>query len=133
VAAIASRALVARPRCRADAGEATGDQAPEEGEPGGAVLRGDDVEPERLAEALSVDGDRVHDAGIDGPPALAALDLERIEDEVRVGAPSSGRVRKSSTIASSVLAGRETWLHGIRSTPSCGTSFSTRPVETPAK
>ena len=36
-----------------DAGEAAGDQAAQEGEPGGAVLGGDDVEAERLAEAVA--------------------------------------------------------------------------------
>jgi hypothetical protein len=66
------------------AGEAAGDERAQEGEPGGAVLPRDDVEAERLAEAVSIDGDRVHDAGVDRPAALAALDLERVEDEVRV-------------------------------------------------
>ena len=36
-----------------DAGEAARDQAADEGEPGGAVLGGDDVEAERLAEAVA--------------------------------------------------------------------------------
>jgi hypothetical protein len=76
----------------------------------------------------------VHDAGVDGAAALAALDLERVQDEVRVGgAPSSERLRKSSTIASRLFASRETSLFDIRSTPSCWTSFSTRRVETPAR
>jgi hypothetical protein len=57
----------------------------QEGEPGGTVLAGDDVEAERLAEAVPVDRDRVHDAGVDGAAALAALDLERVQDKVRVG------------------------------------------------
>src|SRR5262249_49158221 len=68
-----------------DAGEAAGDEAPQEGEPGGALLAGDHVEAERLAEAVPVHGDRVHDTRIHGPTALAALDLERVQDEVRVG------------------------------------------------
>src|ERR671935_81077 len=50
------------------------------GGPGSTVLRGDHVESARLAEAVAVDGDRVHDAGIDGPAALAALNLERVQD-----------------------------------------------------
>ena len=48
-----------------DAGEAARDQAAQEGEPGGAVLGGDDVEAEPLAEAVAVDADRVHDADVD--------------------------------------------------------------------
>ena len=68
-----------------DAGETAGDERAQEGEPGGAILGGDDVEPERLPEAVAVDGDRVHDAGVDRPAALPALDLERVQDEVRVG------------------------------------------------
>jgi hypothetical protein len=70
---------------QADAGEAAGDQAAQEGEPGGAVLAGDDIEAERLTEAVSIAGDGLHDAGVDRSTALAALDLERIQDEVRVG------------------------------------------------
>ena len=68
-----------------DAGEPAGDEASEEGEPGGAVLGSDDVEAERLAEAVGVDGDRVDDAGIHRATSLAALDVERVEDEVGVG------------------------------------------------
>ena len=62
-----------------DAGEAARDQAAQEGEPGGAVLGGDDVEAERLAEAVAVDADRVHDADVDRAAALAALDDQRVE------------------------------------------------------
>jgi hypothetical protein len=54
-------------------------------EPGGAVLGGDDVEAERLAEALAVDADGVADADVDGSAALAALDDQRVEGEVGVG------------------------------------------------
>ena len=56
-------------REQADARQAASDKRAQEGEPGSAVLGGDDVEPERLAEAVAVDGHRVHDAGIDGPTA----------------------------------------------------------------
>jgi hypothetical protein len=91
------------------AAEATGDERAQGGEPGGAVLGGDDLEAERLAEAVAVDGDRVHDAGVDRPAALAALDLERVEDEVWGRTPRrADAVRKSSTIASRLLASRET-------------------------
>ena len=68
-----------------DAGEPAGDERAQEREPGRAILAGDDVEPERLAEALLVDRDRVHDAVVDRATALAALDHERVQDEVRVG------------------------------------------------
>ena len=70
---------------QADAGESAGDERAQEGEPGRPVLAGDDVEAERLAEAVSVNGDRVHDAGVDRAAAFPALDLERVEHEVRVG------------------------------------------------
>ena len=114
--------------------EAAGHQRAQEGDPGGAVLGGRDVEPQPRTEALAVDGDRVHDVGIDGPATLAALDDERVEGQGRVGAdPSRGRVRKSSTIWSSVFARRETWLLDMCSIPSWRTSFSTRRVETPAR
>src|SRR5439155_15011294 len=53
--------------------------------PGGAVLAGDDVETERLTDAVPVDADRVDDADVDGPAALAALDDQRVEGDVRVG------------------------------------------------
>src|SRR4051794_10688836 len=53
--------------------------------PSGAVLGGDDVEPERLAEAVAVDANRVHDADVDRAAALAALDLKRIQGHLRVG------------------------------------------------
>ena len=69
---------------QAHAGEAAGDERAQEGEPGGAVLAGDDVESERLTEAVPVDADRVNDAGVDGAAALAALDLKRIQGYVGV-------------------------------------------------
>src|SRR6266496_484294 len=40
------------------------------------------ADPELVEEA-----DRVHDADVDRAPALAALDHERVEGDVRVGAP----------------------------------------------
>jgi len=67
-----------------DAGEAAGDERAQEGEPGRPVLLRDDVQAERLAVALGVDGDGVHDAGVDRAAALTALDHERIQDEVRI-------------------------------------------------
>ena len=70
---------------QADAAEAPSDQAAQEGEPGGAVLAGDDVEAERLPEAVGVDSDRVHHAGVDGAAALATLHLGRVHDQIRVG------------------------------------------------
>ncbi len=70
---------------QADAGKAAGNQAAQEGEPGGTVLARDDVESQRLPVAIAVDRDCVHDAGVDGAAALAALDLEPVQDEVRVG------------------------------------------------
>ena len=42
-----------------DTGETASDQATDVGEPGSAVLGGDDVEAERLAEAVLVDADGV--------------------------------------------------------------------------
>jgi hypothetical protein len=75
-------------RVRADqphAGEAARDQTADERQPGGAVLGGDDVEAERFAEAVPVDADRVHDADVDRPPTLPALDHQRIKRHVRVG------------------------------------------------
>jgi hypothetical protein len=68
-----------------DAGEAACDQAADEREPGGAVFGGDDVEAQRLAEAVAVDADGVHDADVDDPAALAALDHQCVERHVRVG------------------------------------------------
>jgi hypothetical protein len=59
-------------------------QAAHEGEPSGAVLGGNHVEAERLAEAVPVDADGVHDADVDGAAALAALDHQRVESDVRV-------------------------------------------------
>jgi hypothetical protein len=73
-------------RGQTDTAEAAGHQRAQEGEPGGAILGGDDVEAERLAEAVPVDADRVHDADVDRASALPALDLERVEGHVRVGA-----------------------------------------------
>src|SRR5512144_1260917 len=95
---------------QADAAQAAGDQGAQEGQPGGAVLGSDDVQAERLAEAVAVDTNRVHYADVDGAAAFAALDHQRVERHVDVRAPSSGRVRKSSTIWSSDFASRETWL-----------------------
>jgi hypothetical protein len=66
--------------------KAASDETPEEGEPGGAVLLRDDIEAERLAVAVTIDSDRVHDADVDGPAALAALHDQGVEDQVRVGA-----------------------------------------------
>jgi hypothetical protein len=62
------------------------DELPQESQPGRPVLARDHIEPERLAVAVAVDGNRVHDAGVNGPAAVAALDLERVEHEIRVGA-----------------------------------------------
>ncbi len=39
------------------------------------------------AVAVSVDGDAVDDADVDDPAAVAALELERVEHQVRVGRP----------------------------------------------
>ena len=124
-------------RVRADqlhAGEAARDQAAHEREPGGAVLGGDDVEAERLAEAVPVDADRVHDADVDRAAALAALDHQRVERHVRVGRAVE---RPGAEVLDDPRRGSspacETWLFDIRSTPSCCTSFSTRRVETPAR
>jgi hypothetical protein len=64
-----------------DAAEAPRDQAAQEGKPGGAVVLGDDVQAERLAEAVPVDGNGVDDAGVDGAAARAALDDERVEHQ----------------------------------------------------
>src|SRR5205814_5106608 len=58
----------ARVRVRGDqayTGEAAREERAQEGEPAGAVLGGDDDEAERLAEAVPVDADRVHDADVD--------------------------------------------------------------------
>jgi hypothetical protein len=86
VAAIASTRPGVRVRARElHAREAACDQAADEREPGGAVLGGDDVEAERLAEAVAVDADGVHDADVDDPPALAALDHQCVERHVGVG------------------------------------------------
>src|SRR2546430_17305968 len=72
-------------RHKTDAAEAARNERGEEGKPGGAVLAGDDVETERLAEAVPVDADGVDDADVDRPAALPALDDQRIERQVRVG------------------------------------------------
>src|SRR4029079_19269840 len=69
-----------------DSAEAASEQRAQEGEPGGAVLRGDDVEAERFAEAVAVDANGVHDADVDRPSALAPLDDQGVEGDVRVGA-----------------------------------------------
>jgi hypothetical protein len=71
---------------QADAAEAARDQRAQQRQPGGAVLGRDDVEAERLAEAVPVDADRVHDADVDRVPALAALHHQRVERQVRIGA-----------------------------------------------
>jgi len=68
-----------------DADEAARDQAADVGQPGGAVLADDDVETERLAEAVPVDTDGVHDAGVARAATLAALDQQRVERHLRVG------------------------------------------------
>src|SRR5712691_2008847 len=68
-----------------DAGEAARDEPPEEGEPTGAILLGDDLEAERLPVAVAVDADRVDDADVDRLPALAAADDEGVEHQVGVG------------------------------------------------
>ena len=70
---------------QADTGEAARDQTADEREPGGAVFARDDVEAQRFSEAVTVDADRVHDAGVDRPPTLPALDHQRIQRHLRVG------------------------------------------------
>jgi len=59
-------------------GQAARDETTHEGEPGSAVLGRDDVEAERLAEAIAVDADGVHDADVDRAAALAALHDQRV-------------------------------------------------------
>ena len=66
------------------AGEAARDQAAHEREPSGPVLGGDHIEPERLAEAVPVDPDRVDDADVDRAAALTALHHQRVERHVRI-------------------------------------------------
>jgi hypothetical protein len=66
-----------------DAAEAARDQTADEREPGRSVLGRDDIEAERLAEAILVDADRVHDADVDRAATLPALDHERVQGQVR--------------------------------------------------
>ena len=81
-----------------DAGEATGDERAQEGEPGRAVLAGDDIEAERLAEAVAVDGDRVDDADVDAAAALPAFHDQGVESHDGYGPQPSGRVRKTRRV-----------------------------------
>jgi hypothetical protein len=76
---------------------------------------------------------RVHDADIDRAAALAALNLERVQDQVRVRHPVARPGAEVLDDASSDLARRETWLFDIRSTPRRYTSVYARRVETPAR
>jgi len=96
------------------------------------LLGGDDVKAERLAEAVPVDADRVHDADVDRAAALAALDHQRVQGHVCVGCAVERAGAEVLDDRVQALASLETWLLLIRSTPSCTTSFSTLRVETPA-
>jgi hypothetical protein len=75
----------------------------------------------------------VHDADVDRAAALPALDLERVEGDIRI----RGAVERPGAEVLDDLIERlrqpRTWLLLIRSTPSCCTSFSTRRVDTPAR
>ena len=134
VAAIAST----RPGCASeltelDAGEAAGDEAAQEGEPGGAVLGGDDVEAERLAEALRLTPTACTTQTLTVRPPSRHLTTSASEHQVRVRGAVERAGAEVLDDPSSDFASRETWLFDIRSTPSCCTSFSTRRVETPAR
>jgi len=67
------------------------------------------------AEAVAVDADGVD---VDRAAALAALDDQRVERDVRVGLVLEGRMRQSSTITSGLFASRETWLFESCTSPS---------------
>ena len=129
---------VGEPRVRirgdeADAVEAAGDERAQDGKPSRPVLSGYDVEAERLAEAVTVDADRVHDADVDRAAALAALDHQRVECRVRAGAAVERAGAEVLDDRVEALSNLETCLFDICSTQSCCTSFSTRRVETPAR
>ena len=69
-----------------DALEATGPQAAHEGQPAGPVLDGDHVEPQDLAVAVIVDAYANQAGHVHDPPALAALQHQRVQPEVLEGA-----------------------------------------------
>jgi hypothetical protein len=123
-------------RVRADqayAGEAARDQAADEREPGRSVFGGDESRPSDSRKPSRLTPTACTTQTLTVRPTSRHLITSASNVTYAYGAPSSGRVRKSSTIPSRLFASRETWLLLIRSTPSCCTSFSTRRVEAPAR
>jgi hypothetical protein len=72
------------------AGQTAGDQTAQEGKPAGAVLAGEDVEPQHLTVTLGVDTDRDHDSDVDDAAALADLLGHGVERHVGVGTAVEG-------------------------------------------
>jgi len=96
------------------------------GEPDGAVLANDDIEGARLAEAVLVDAD----AEVDRASALADFTPSASSVTYAQGAPSSGRVRKSSTIWSRLFASGDL---ALRHPLDAELLHQLRRVETPAR
>ena len=88
--------------------------------------------PSTLALAVCVDGGGDHHADLLNAALLAHPLGERVEPEVAVGPPSSGRSRKLATTVSSSEQILETWLFEMPSQPRERTRSSTRLVETPS-
>ncbi len=89
-----------------DAGQATGDQGTQEGQPAGAVLGGGDVQAEDLAVAVGVDADRDQRVHVDDAAALADLLGERVDPDERVRAGVQGPVAKGGDLLVQVLGHR---------------------------
>jgi len=82
---------------------------------------------------VGVDAGRDQHVGVDHPASLADLHRQRVRGQECVRAWSRGRVRKSSTCASSSLAITETCDFDSLVLPRVSTSFSIRRVETPCR
>ena len=103
---------------KGDAGEAAGDEAPQEGRPARSVLGAEDVDAEDLPVAVRVHagGDDGRHADRPGLPRGPCGTGRRARRRCR-GPASRGRLRNSATLASRFLASSETWDLDMPSMP----------------
>ena len=110
----------------------TGDQAAQEGQPASAVLGGDHVQAEHLTAAVGIAAGGDHTGHVHDAPALAHFLGQGVQPEVGVGPGVEGTASEGLTVASRVLARRDTWERLMPSMPSVLTMSSTRRVDTPS-
>jgi hypothetical protein len=99
----------------------------------GTVFGGGDVQAQDLAVPVSVDAGGEQGVHVHDPAALADLQHQRVRGDEHIRGGAGGRVRKSSTVASSSAAITDTCDLLSRVMPTVWASFSIHRVDTPSR